>query len=98
MPTLWAGIDAGKWTHHCVVIDHDGSVRLSTKVGNDETPLLDLIATVLELAGGGEICWATDLTDGCAALLIALLAGHDQQLLYIPGRIVHPARPRIAVT
>jgi transposase len=91
MPTLWAGIDAGKRTHHCVVIDQDGSIRLSAKVSNDETALLDLIATVIELAGHGEICWATDLTDGGASLLIALLAGHDQQLLYIPGRIVHHA-------
>lgn len=91
MPTLWAGIDAGKRTHHCVVIDRNGTVLLSTKVSNDETPLLDLISTVVELDGGGEVCWATDLTDGGAALLIALLAAHDQQLLYIPGRIVHHA-------
>lgn len=35
--------------------------------------------------------WATDLTDGGAALLIALLAAHEQRLLYIPGRIVHHA-------
>jgi transposase len=91
MPTFWAGIDAGKLTHHCVVIDHDGGVRLSTKVGNDETALLDLIAAVIEVAGDGEICWARDLTDGGAALLIALLAAHGQQLLYIPGRIVHHA-------
>src|SRR5690606_38470460 len=39
----------------------------------------------------GEVCWATDLTDGGAALLIALLAAHGQELLYIPGRIVHHA-------
>jgi transposase len=91
MPTLWAGIDAGKRTHHCVVIDRDGGVRLSMKVSNDETALLDLIATVIGLAGEGEVCWATDLTDGGAALLIALLAAHGQQLLYIPGRIVHHA-------
>jgi hypothetical protein len=25
---LWAGIDAGKSDHHCVVIDTDGSVCL----------------------------------------------------------------------
>jgi transposase len=91
MPTLWAGIDAGKRTHHCVVIDSDGTVLLSMKVSNDETELLDLIATVIERSGGGEVCWATDLTDGGAALLIALLAAHGQQLLYIPGRIVHHA-------
>ncbi|MGF3054104.1 IS110 family transposase [Microbacterium sp. YY-03] len=91
MPTLWAGIDAGKRTHHCVVLDRDGTLLLSTKVGNDETELLDLIATVIELDDGGEVCWATDLTDGGAALLIALLAAHGQKLLYIPGRIVHHA-------
>tara|TARA_B100000378_G_C18021202_1_gene404234 strand:- start:21 stop:1268 length:1248 start_codon:yes stop_codon:yes gene_type:complete len=90
MPTLWAGIDAGKRTHHCVVIDGDGTVLLSAKVSNDETELLDLIATVIEI-DDGEVCWATDLTDGGAALLIALLAAHGQQLIYIPGRIVHHA-------
>lgn len=90
MPTLWAGIDAGKRTHHCVVIDRDGIVLLSTKVSNDETELLDLIATVIEI-DDGEVCWATDLTDGGAGLLIALLAAHGQQLLYLPGRIVHHA-------
>ena len=91
MPTLWAGIDAGKRTHHCVVIDRNGTVLLSKKVSNDETELLDLIATVLELDDGGEVRWATDLTDGGAALLIALLTAHGQKLLYIPGRIVHDA-------
>ena len=91
MSTLWAGIDAGKRTHHCVVIDHDGSVLLSMKVNNDETSLLDLIATVIDLDDKAKICWATDLTDGGAALLIALLAAHGQRLLYIPGRIVHHA-------
>lgn len=91
MPTLWAGIDAGKRTHHCVVIDYEGNVMLSRRVGNDETELLELIAEAVEIADEGEVCWATDLVDGGAALLIALLAGHDQQLLYIPGRVVHHA-------
>lgn len=91
MATLWAGIDAGKRTHHCVVIDGEGAVLMSRKVGNDETALLDLIAAVIELADEDEVCWATDLTDGGAALLIALLAAHAQQLLYISGRIVHHA-------
>ena len=91
MPNLWAGIDAGKRTHHCVVIDCDGTVLLSRKVGNDETALLELIADVIGLADRDDVCWATDLTDGGAALLIALLAAHAQGLLYIPGRIVHHA-------
>jgi transposase len=91
MATLWAGIDAGKRTHHCVVIDQEGTVLLSQRVENDETALLELIGGVLDLAGGDPVRWATDLNAGGAALLIALLAAHDQQLLYIPGRIIHHA-------
>ncbi len=73
------------------MIDCEGNVLLSTKVGNDETELRELIAEVVAAADDGEVCWATDLVDGGAALLIALLAGHTQQLLYIPGRVVHHA-------
>lgn len=91
MAAVWAGIDSGKRTHHCVVIDEAGRVLLSQRVANDEAALLELIAAVLGIADGGEVVWATDLNAGGAALLIALLADHEQQLLYIPGRIVHHA-------
>ena len=91
MPALWAGIDSGKRAHHCVVIDQAGTVLLSKRVENDENALLELIATIAEIAAGGEVCWATDLNAGGAALLIELLTAHAQQLLYIPGRIVHHA-------
>jgi hypothetical protein len=89
LPHLWAGIDAGKTHHHCVVIDAEGSRLLSRKVGNDESELLDLIAEVSGLGADGEVTWATDLNHGGAALLIALLSAHDQRLRYIPGRTVH---------
>jgi transposase len=89
---VWAGIDAGKTHHHCVVIDADGTRLLSRRVANDETPLLELIADVTALTGDhGELTWAVDLNSGGAALLIALLVNHDQRLLYIPGRTVHHA-------
>jgi transposase len=91
MPALWAGIDSGKRAHHCVVMDQAGTVLLSKRVENDENALLELIATIAEIAAGGEVCWATDLNAGGAALLIELLTAHAQQLLYIPGRIVHHA-------
>ncbi|MGC5655764.1 IS110 family transposase [Kocuria nitroreducens] len=91
MATVWAGIDAGKRAHHCVVLDRAGTVLVSHRVDNDETALLELIAGVLELADGDTVCWATDLNAGGAALVIALLAAHDQQLLYIPGRTIHHA-------
>jgi transposase len=91
VPTIWAGIDSGKRAHHCVVIDQAGTVLLSQRVDNDEAALLDLIGAVTDLGAADEVCWATDLNSGGAALLIALLAAHAQQLLYIPGRIVHHA-------
>lgn len=91
MPRIWAGIDAGKRSHHCVVLDEHGNVLLSTKVDNDETALLELIGTVGGIAAGGQTRWATDLNAGGAAMLIALLAAHNQHLLYLPGRIVHHA-------
>ncbi|MDV6271757.1 IS110 family RNA-guided transposase [Rhodococcus globerulus] len=91
MPAVWAGIDSGKWTRHCVVIDQSGTVLLSKRVENDEAVLEDLIETVVGMTEGDKVCWATDLNSGGAALLIALLAAHSQQLLYIPGRIVHHA-------
>ncbi|MFI7744901.1 IS110 family transposase [Kocuria rhizosphaericola] len=91
MATVWAGIDAGKRAHHCVVLDPAGTVVLSQRVDNDETALLELIAGVLGLADGDTVCWATDLNAGGAALVIALLAAHGQQLLYIPGRVIHHA-------
>ncbi|WP_306914726.1 MULTISPECIES: IS110 family transposase [unclassified Arthrobacter] len=91
MPAVWAGIDSGKRTHHCVLIDQSGTVMLSKRVENDEGVLLELIAEVAEIAAGGEVCWATDLNAGGAALMIELLAAHAQRLLYIPGRVVHHA-------
>ncbi|MCJ1698026.1 IS110 family transposase [Rathayibacter caricis] len=91
MPRYWAGVDAGKAHHHCVVIDDDGKRLLSRKVQNDENALLELLAEVIELAGGATLTWACDLNHGGAALLLALLAGHGQRLLYIPGRTVHHA-------
>ena len=91
MPQVWAGVDAGKTHHHCVVIDSDGRRLLSRRVLNDEEELLRLIADVLALGGGEPPTWAVDLADGGAALLIGLLAHHDQRLLYIPGRAVNRA-------
>ena len=91
MPAVWAGIDAGKRTHHCVVIDQDGTMLLSRRVDNGEQELLELIAEVLDIAEDNDAVWATDLNAGGAALLIALLAAHAQRLFYIPGRIIHHA-------
>jgi hypothetical protein len=47
---LWAGVDAGKLEHHCVVIDVDGKRVLSRRVPNDEATLGELISAVTTLA------------------------------------------------
>ena len=91
MPELWAGTDAGKAEHHCTVIDTDGKRKLSRRVANDETALLELIADVLALSEGEAVTWAIDLNAGGAALMIALLTDNGQKVLYIPGRTVHHA-------
>jgi transposase len=88
MDRVWAGVDAGKTHHHCVVIDADGKKLLSRRVANDEPELLSLIGDV---TGLGEATWAIDLPDGGAALLIGLLLDTGQELLYIPGRVVNRA-------
>lgn len=93
MPQLWAGIDAGKAHHHCVLIDGEGTRLLSRKVANDEAALTELLTEVRALAGDKEILWATDLNRGGAALLIGVLEANHETLVYIPGRsIYHAAR------
>jgi transposase len=89
MSQAWAGVDAGKAHHHCVVIGPDGQRLLSRRVANDEPDLLALISDVTALAD--KVTWAVDLPDGGAALLIGLLVTGDQQVLYIPGRVVNRA-------
>ena len=88
---LWAGIDAGKSEHHCVVVDGDGARVLSRRVANDEATLGELINAVTTLADGGDLTWAIDLAGGGAALLITLLLDASHRLLYIPGRSVYYA-------
>ena len=88
MAQVWAGVDTGKTHHHCVVIDHDSRRLLSRRVANDEQELLAVLAAV---AGQDQVTWAVDQVDGGAALAIGLLLGHDQRLLYLPGRTVNRA-------
>lgn len=90
MSQVWAGVDAGKGHHHCVVINTGGKRLLSRRVANDEPDLLALVSDVVALAD--EVTWAVDLPDGGAALLIGLLVARDQAVLYIPGRTGSAAR------
>ncbi|WP_052059367.1 IS110 family transposase [Rhodococcoides fascians] len=91
MPNVWIGIDAGKAAHHCVVVDNDCKRLLSRRIINDESMIQTLIDDVASLAAGGKAAWATDLNSGGAALLLALLVAADQEVFYIPGRVVYHA-------
>lgn len=89
MPEIWAGADIGKEHHHCVVIDAQGERLLSRRVLNDESALLQLIGDVLALSK--DTLWAVDINHGGAALLIGLLLGHDQPMVYLTSLAVHQA-------
>ncbi|MEU0414513.1 IS110 family transposase [Streptomyces griseorubiginosus] len=89
VPEIWAGVDIGKEHHHCVVIDAQGERLLSRRVLNDESALLELIGDVLAISE--DALWAVDINHGGAALLIGLLLGHDQPMVYLTGLAVHQA-------
>jgi transposase len=83
----WAGIDVGKGHHWVCLIDKTGTSLWSAKVVNDESTILDAIASVL--ARAEWVTWAVDVTGTMSGLLLALLAAHDQQVKYVPGRTVN---------
>jgi transposase len=91
MSRIWAGTDCGKTHHHCLVLDAEGNTLLSRRVANDEPELLELLRDVFDLADGGQVTWALDMTGGEPGLLIALLVNHGQELVYIPGKAVNRA-------
>ena len=84
---VWAGIDAGKGHHWAAVVDEGGATLWSKKIDNDETAILAALVEILDLAD--EVHWAVDISGTCSALLLALLAGHGQQVVYVPGRTVN---------
>ncbi|MGW4398038.1 IS110 family transposase [Amycolatopsis nivea] len=83
----WAGIDAGKAHHWAAVVDDTGTTLWSRKIVNDEAAILDALADILGLAG--QVSWAIDIAGTASALLLALLAAHGQQAVYVPGRTVN---------
>ncbi|GAA3434168.1 IS110 family transposase [Kutzneria kofuensis] len=89
MERAWAGVDIGKGHHHVVVIDADGVRLLSRRVVNDETAVLELIGQITALAD--QVRWAVDVCTGGAALLLALLVAHGQQVVHLSGQQVNRA-------
>ncbi|MFF4484991.1 IS110 family transposase [Streptomyces sp. NPDC001544] len=69
------------------VVDETGATLWSKKIDNDESAILTALDEILSLAG--EVRWAVDISGTSSALLLALLAGHGQQAVYVPGRTVN---------
>ncbi|RSO09252.1 IS110 family transposase [Streptomyces sp. WAC 06783] len=86
---LWVGIDVGKGHHWAVALNDAGEAVFSRKVPNDETEILQLIATACDAAE--HVQWAVDLRGKTATLLLVLLTAHGQQVTYVPGRSVNRA-------
>ncbi|MFF7789339.1 IS110 family transposase [Streptomyces sp. NPDC007991] len=84
---VWCGIDAGKVHHGAAVVDETGGTLWSKKIDNDETAILTALGEILDLAN--EVRWAVDISGTASALLLALLAAHGQQAVYVPGRTVN---------
>ncbi|AEW93738.1 MULTISPECIES: IS110 family RNA-guided transposase [Streptomycetaceae] len=84
---VWAGIDAGKGHHWAAVVDESGPTVWSKKIDNDETAILAALGEILDLAE--KVHWAVDISGTSSALLLALLAAHGQQAVYVPGRTVN---------
>jgi transposase len=85
----WVGIDVGKEHHWAVALDADGQVLLSRRVSNDEAAIVELVDQVS--ARATHLRWAIDLTNGYAAMLLAVLWERDQPVVYLPGKAVNRA-------
>lgn len=84
---LWIGIDVGKASHHACAVDATGKVVFAQKVVNGQAAIEQVIARARKKAV--EVVWAVDMTSGAAGLLLALLLGTGQPVVYVPGRLVN---------
>ncbi|MFF2078536.1 IS110 family transposase [Kitasatospora sp. NPDC058162] len=84
---VWAGVDAGKGHHWAAVVDEAGATLWSKKIDNDESAILTALGEILDLANA--VHWAVDISGTSSPLLLALLAAHGQQAVYVPGRTVN---------
>lgn len=84
---IWVGVDVGKAGHHACAVDDTGKAVFSQKVVNGQAAIEELIVRAGRKARA--VVWAVDMTSGSAGLLLALLLGTGQPVLYVPGRLVN---------
>lgn len=86
-PLVWVGIDVGKTSHHACAVDETGKVLWNQKVSNEQRAIEQLIARAHK--GADEARWAIDLTSPMALMLITVLLGAEQSVVYVPGHVVN---------
>lgn len=89
---LWVGFDVGKAFHWACVMDDEGEVLLSRRVGAQERDIERCCEEIAALGGSDERRVATDLLGGPATLLEAVLLERDERLFHLPGMAVNRAR------
>lgn len=82
-PRIWIGIDIGKEHHHAVVLDEDGTSLVSRRLANREDDILTLLTDAHQV--GQVVTWAVDLANGLSALLLAILLGRGEPVVYLSG-------------
>jgi transposase len=86
-PQVWVGIDVGKTSHYACAVDETGKVAWSQKVANEQRAIEQLIGRARKSAE--RVRWAIDLTSPMALMLITILLGAEQSVVYVPGRVVN---------
>jgi transposase len=86
-PQVWVGIDVGKTDHHACAVDETGKVVWTQKLANEQPVIEQLVERALSSAE--RVRWAIDLTSPMALMLITVLLGAEQSVVYVPGRVVN---------
>ena len=86
-PQMWVGIDVGKTSHHACAVDAAGKVVWTQKVTNQQRVIEQLIERAHSTAE--HVRWAIDLTSPMALMLVTVLLGAEQSVVYVPGRVVN---------
>lgn len=90
MGALWIGVDIGKAHHHVVAVDDTGTIVHSEEIANAQR---DITALIARIGRRRHVRWAVDIRTGPAALLLAILLGHDADVRYVSGSIAARMAP-----
>ena len=93
-PQMWVGIDVGKTSHHACAVDETGKVVWTQKLVNEQRAIEQVIDRAHQSAE--RVRWAIDLTSPMALMLITVLLGGEQSVVYVPGRVVNTMTMRFA--